>query len=236
MVKGPTPDDWHASRSETLRYFAFGRVVPLLLYGFLGKLVVGHLITSLRDTSYSDVFEVIAGPVRWAFYAAFCVIPIAIYLFRPLPRARSKAPGARVAALVGTTMLLFVGAVDSGPMLFSPPIWVRDLVAVVLAASAAFEVYALVYLRFNFSIIPEVRRIVVGGPYRMVRHPLYASEIVVAVALVLSQPYQVPALALVPFIALQLTRMDFEEALLASVLPDYPAYAAQTARLIPFVW
>jgi protein-S-isoprenylcysteine O-methyltransferase Ste14 len=36
-------------------------------------------------------------------------------------------------------------------------------------------IYALMHLRSSLSIIPEVRRLVIGGPYRLVRHPLYAA-------------------------------------------------------------
>ena len=80
------------------------------------------------------------------------------------------------------------------------------------------------------------RRLVTGGPYRLVRHPLYAAEIVAAVAFAMVNPGALVVVILAPFIATQLLRSRFEERLLTEAYPEYTEYARHTRRLIPFVW
>src|SRR5438445_10820602 len=61
------------------------------------------------------------------------------------------------------------------------------LVADVLAtAGLAYSVWGLAYLRRSFSILPEARRLVTGGPYSTSRHPVYLGEIATAIAITLA--------------------------------------------------
>jgi protein-S-isoprenylcysteine O-methyltransferase Ste14 len=134
-------------------------------------------------------------------------------------------------------MQLFIGAfVPQYRLLFEPSdalIFVASLLSI---AAFAFACLGLGYLRRNLSIIPEARTVVTGGPYRIVRHPLYLAEIGAAVSLVLATPYVTPVIALVVFIVLQGVRARFEERLLLETLPEYTAYQRRTHALIPFVW
>jgi protein-S-isoprenylcysteine O-methyltransferase Ste14 len=142
---------------------------------------------------------------------------------------------ARAAGLVGTTMLLVVGAFPN-PVVFVPPAFIRDLSAPLAFSAFVLAVYGLLYLRRSLSIIPEARRLVTGGPYRLIRHPLYAAEILAACALILARPGLWATITIVPFIAVQMLRAHFEEGLLSRTFPEYAPYAAQTRRLIPLVW
>ena len=84
--------------------------------------------------------------------------------------------------------------------------------------------------------MPQARSAITHGPYRFVRHPLYAAEILAAASLVLARPGLWATLTLAPFIVVQMLRARFEEGLLTRSFPEYTWYAAHTARLIPFVW
>jgi protein-S-isoprenylcysteine O-methyltransferase Ste14 len=97
-------------------------------------------------------------------------------------------------------------------------------------------IYALMHLRSSLSIIPEVRRLVIGGPYRLVRHPLYAAEILAAFAFVLVNPTVSTVLVLAAFVAVQLLRARYEERLLTVAYPLYIEYARRTRRVVPFIW
>ncbi len=207
-----------------------------MLFALLGWRVFLNLLSQVRALPvHAGLGDVLAGPLTTGVYLLFCVIPVGIYLVRPRPRARDGRAIARAAGLVGTTMLLVVGAFPN-PVLLTPPAFIRDLAAPLALGAFALGVYGLLYLRRSLSIIPEARRLVTGGPYRLIRHPLYAAEILAAFALVLARPGLWATLTLVPFIAVQMLRARFEEGLLARIFPEYRPYAARTRRLIPLVW
>src|SRR6202051_4652841 len=223
-------------RVEEIRFLVFGRSLPAMLLALLGWRVVLNLPSQVRMLPvHAGVGDVLAGPLTTGVYLLFCVIPVGIYLVRPRPRARDGRAIARAAGLVGTTMLLVVGAFPN-PVLLPPPVVVRAISATLALGAFALGVYGLLYLRRSLSIIPEARRLVTGGPYRLIRHPLYAAEIIAAFALVLARPGLWATLTLAPFIAVQMLRARFEEGLLSRVFPEYRRYAARTRRLIPLVW
>ncbi|MFZ0918947.1 MAG: methyltransferase [Candidatus Dormiibacterota bacterium] len=223
-------------RVEELRFLIFGRSLPAVLFALLGWRVFLNLVAQVRALPvHAGAGDVLAGPLTTGVYLLFCVIPVGIYLVRPRPRARDGRAIARAAGLVGTTMLLVVGAFPN-PELLTPPAFIRDLAAPLALGAFALGVCGLLFLRRSLSIIPEARRLVTSGPYRLIRHPLYAAEILAALALVLARPGLWATLTLVPFVAVQMLRARFEEGLLARIFPEYRPYALRTRRLIPLVW
>jgi protein-S-isoprenylcysteine O-methyltransferase Ste14 len=95
------------------------------------------------------------------------------------------------------------------------------------------ELFILAWLGRSFSLLPEARALVMRGPYRTIRHPLYLSGLVIALGAMLQfkQPW---ALFLVLFtFALQIARMRYEEQVLGRAFPDYADYKARSWRLVP---
>lgn len=82
----------------------------------------------------------------------------------------------------------------------------------------------------------EPAAVVARGPYRVIRHPMYLAEIVLAVGVPLTFGASATLVLSVLFVALVIHRIGIEERSLAERLDDYPAYAARTARLIPHVY
>lgn len=108
--------------------------------------------------------------------------------------------------------------------------------AILSIVGTAGSIYTLSYLGRSFSIFPQSRQLVMGGPYSVIRHPLYLFEQIAAfgVALLYSQPW---ALIIVTvFFALQFPRMRFEEQILKTTFPEYHSYMQQTWRLLPGVY
>lgn len=221
---------------DVLRFLIFGRAVPAVFFGVLGWRVLLNFLSQVRSLPTPvRPLDVMGGPLPVGLYFLFCAIPVAIYLGRPRPRARDGRIVARAAGLTGTVMLLVVGAFPA-PVLYHAPLWLRSAGTPVTIAGFIVALWGLVYLRRSLSIIPEARRLVTEGPYRVIRHPLYAAEILVASAILLSEPALWAVLAFIPFIGVQLLRASFEERLLTRTFPGYAAYAARTWRIIPFVW
>ena len=102
-----------------------------------------------------------------------------------------------------------------------------------MAVGEAFAVYSMTYLGRSFSIFTEVRRLVTTGPYRLVRHPLYAGELVAiwGYSLVYATRWSLGAAVLIT--GLQAWRARVEERKLAEHLPEYAEYRDRTGFLWP---
>lgn len=226
-----------STSTDNIRLLLFGRLVPATFFALLGYIQFQRLLSEVRALPNPvNAVAVMSGPLPAALYLLFCAIPVFIYVGRPAPRARDGRWLPRAAGLAGTVMLLVVGALPQGARLYSPPSWLGGLSTAVSVVAFALAVYGLLYLRRSLSIIPEVRRLVTGGPYRVVRHPLYAAEILAACAFVMVNPGALAVVVLAPFVTTQLVRSRFEERLLTAAYPQYRDYARHTRRLIPFIW
>lgn len=73
----------------------------------------------------------------------------------------------------------------------------------------------------------------VDGPYRFVRHPIYAGLLLVALGLTVAAGSVVAVLAFVALLTLLTLKARFEERLLAERFSDYPEYARRTPRFVP---
>ncbi|HYM31216.1 MAG TPA: isoprenylcysteine carboxylmethyltransferase family protein [Candidatus Cybelea sp.] len=121
------------------------------------------------------------------------------------------------------------------------PAWLGGMGAILIALGLG-----IVWLTFrvNSFAAPVVKiqkergqSIVTVGPYRIVRHPMYAGAAVylIGMPLLLGSWY---GLAIVPLLLAGLsTRIGIEERALCGEFPEYADYAARVRfRLIPYVW
>ena len=157
---------------------------------------------------------------------------IAVLFVVRLPRLGGRRrPLTIVVALFGALALLVTGVLPGD----QPHPALDGLAGVLLAAGLAYSIWALAHLNRSFSILPESRRLVCDGPYALSRHPLYLGEGVASVGVLL--PVAGPAaLALwALFIAAQLLRIRWEEAVLRDRFPAYEVYARRVPRYLPFV-
>lgn len=88
----------------------------------------------------------------------------------------------------------------------------------------------------RFNARPEVHaraRLVVAGPYRVIRHPMYVAVLALALAWLLGR-FTWPGLACwIALLAVALAKMPIEERALAARFPEYEEYRRRTARLLP---
>jgi len=115
-----------------------------------------------------------------------------------------------------------------------------DLVGAAAAVAGA-AVVALAFRRLGRSLTPFPRPVEAGalvetGPYRYVRHPVYAGLLLLCAGVALAYS----PLAFVPTAALAIVwglKARLEERLLSSRYPAYGEYMGRTRfRLVPFVY
>lgn len=93
----------------------------------------------------------------------------------------------------------------------------------------------------NWSITLEIReqhRLVSGGPYRLIRHPMYTSFLLMALgqAFLLSN-WVVALVGLIGFAVLFFPRVGKEERMMVETFgPQYRAYMERTKRIIPYIY
>jgi protein-S-isoprenylcysteine O-methyltransferase Ste14 len=89
---------------------------------------------------------------------------------------------------------------------------------------------------FHADARPTAGGLVTTGPYRYIRHPIYAA---IGLFLWAGIFAHVSSLAIVLGIVATigiLVRLHCEETLVTELYPEYRAYAARTKRLVPGLW
>ncbi|HEV2364260.1 MAG TPA: DUF1295 domain-containing protein [Caulobacteraceae bacterium] len=141
----------------------------------------------------------------------------------------SKRPLDWVLALGGTLPSLFL---RPGGQALVPP----GPAGVLMIAGILLQVSAKASLRRSFGMAPANRGVKRGGPYRLVRHPIYLGYALTWFGFLLIN-FQLFDLSLVVFACgMQVARVGAEERLLRRD-PAYAAYARQVRfRLVPWAW
>ena len=89
---------------------------------------------------------------------------------------------------------------------------------------------------FHAGANPTEGGLVTHGPYRWMRHPIYAAILVFVWSGALSHASMPAIVAAAIATAATAVRIGGEERLVAERYPEYVDYAARTKRLIPFVF
>lgn len=155
---------------------------------------------------------------------------ISLILFVVRRRAIAKAPG------LYARLVAFAGAFIMVVPLISPPLQHKGLLlagTLVTFAGDTLSLMALYSLGRSFSIMAEARQLKTNGAYRFCRHPLYFSEGVAVVGVVIQRLSLATMMIFVLYLILQYGRIREEEKVLRSSFPDYENYKASTPMVIP---
>ena len=226
-------------RPSYVLYVIFGRLLPFLVFCFFVaiqlKLFQGELggVFSTEPT-LGRVGFLLNRVMSLGFASGVALI----YVTRRPPKHSLHDPISVIVSMYASFVLLALRPVaawfgiatlgDQNPLLLN----ISNLLVVL---GVALSLYALFYLKLNFSILPEARAAVTSGPYRLVRHPVYLGEIVSGLGLVIALPSVLTAVTWVTFVAAQLVRTRLEERVLSTFVHGYSDYAKRTKRLIPFL-
>ncbi len=134
--------------------------------------------------------------------------------------------------------LLSVLAIMAGPRLLRGDIPAASVLLAVL--SVGLGVWTLAYNRLgNFNIHPVPKaggRLVTGGPYRLIRHPMYSAVLLGAAALASCAS---PWLGWSTWFALVLVlwlKSSLEESWLCDHHSQYQAYCLSSRRFVPWLF
>ena len=157
---------------------------------------------------------------------------------------RERAPYSILASL--GTIWVFLGAKGiphpraMDGLYIAGPAWLDAAGAVMTIAGAIFAIWARATLGRNWSariLIKKDHSLIDDGPYRWVRHPIYAGILLMmtGTVAVLGTTCSLPGLLLV--FAAAVIKAGREEVLLKRHFPgDYQIYSRKVKRLLPLIW
>jgi protein-S-isoprenylcysteine O-methyltransferase Ste14 len=155
---------------------------------------------------------------------------VVFVLMRRPAQEMSLRPADWLLAIVATTAPLCVVPVAEGRLIL-------PLVGgIVGALGIVLQVSAKVTLGRSFGCVPALRGLQVSGPYRIVRHPIYAGYLLTHVAFLSMNPSWWNVAVYACCYAAQLPRLGAEERLLRADARYVEYRNAVRYRLIPGVW
>jgi protein-S-isoprenylcysteine O-methyltransferase Ste14 len=155
-----------------------------------------------------------------------------------IPSLGPRGEGWVALQLIGLALVFGLGLIGSPWPLAGRP-WLTVLAVPLIGVSALLFISGVRHLDGSLTALPMPRegaQLREGGPYGLVRHPLYGALILVAVAFpLLTSPWALPPAAALSLILL--AKSSREEHWLAERYPAYAAYRARVRRrFFPFLW
>ena len=110
---------------------------------------------------------------------------------------------------------------------------------VIMVVAVSIILWTIASLGFYAHPLPEVRegqKLVVSGPFRFVRHPIYSAGLLLTLAWAVNKPSAIVFAAWVALLILLIYKINIEEKSLQKKFPDYEAYQKRTKKLIPGIY
>jgi protein-S-isoprenylcysteine O-methyltransferase Ste14 len=207
----------------------FGRLVPAIFFSVFivdkALLVQGSVVDLGAHRQASDYLAALNQVLGLVYFTMLVVL----YVVRLPKRAGDARPLIILISFFGSFSVILAS--------FLPGVAVRPHLQVLSTAMVlvglAYTVWSLGYLRRSFSIMPEARRLVTGGPYGLSRHPLYLGEGLAAIGLLIPTVAWSGAMVLAAFLVAQYARIRAEERVLEGEFPEYAGYRRRVPRYLP---
>jgi len=193
--------------------------------GFLGH--IGIAVVTVVRTPALSLF--ILPPI------IHMVLAGGSFLVRDTPRKKEQSPAGRIVSYAGGFgMFAFIqfATVFKPEWLVVTDVAALGAIGILCGLMGLFvEIWAIWHLRFSFATEPAARRLVLSGPYRFARHPIYSGACVANLGLLLTRPTPALAIALAGWAICIGFRMRYEEAILTSAFAEYADYKRRVGAL-----
>lgn len=195
---------------------AINLLVGLVMASLWGLFAYRHLV-AFRVTG------------EWTYLVA-CLsetLSAGFFLLRSAPVTVSKDPLDWLFAIGGTFT----------PLLFVPSAWgILPAAKILVVIGTVMQIFGLISLNRSYALVAAKREIKTGGMYHFIRHPLYASYLIIFTGYVLANTTWMNFALYVMTMAFLFVRLQREEKHL-SLDPKYAEYMLLVRyRVIPFIF
>jgi protein-S-isoprenylcysteine O-methyltransferase Ste14 len=181
---------------------------------------------------------------------ATCLITLYLVRHDPALLERRIRAGARAEVRPAQRLIMRCMSVGFVALLVVPAVGHRiggsavPLGIVLLGDLAVATGYFFIYLVYRVNTftsatieVADGQRVISSGPYAIVRHPMYASALLILAGTPLALGSYWGLVVLGPMLPLLLWRIFDEETLLSQQLPEYRDYQRRVRhRLLPLIW
>lgn len=208
-----------------------GRICICLFFipAMVRRIIDIHQTFDGPDFSAVDIISLASDFASFLFFGM--IIVVTTTRLPPIRSADSAEPF--VTAMAGTFIL---GLISYLPPAMEITLSVRLTAMAFMIVGFLASIYVLLWLGRAFSIMPEARTLVTTGPYAIVRHPLYLTEELFVIGIIILQPSIWSVLLGIFHWGLQLRRMANEERILSAAFANYAEFARGVPRVIPSIF
>lgn len=204
-----------------------GKLAMLVIFGQLASWKVIALAGILQDRDSLPHWPLLFASQLCALVFLGLILWLTATRLPPRDHAQGLMP--QVIAVAGTFIMAVLVMLPSATIGETR----RTVAAGLVILGTTLSVWCLWHLGRSFSIMASSRELRTSGSYGIVRHPLYAAELVATFGAALAHgSAQALGLAFV-WLLLQIRRAQYEESVLRETFPEYADYARRVPMLIP---
>lgn len=138
--------------------------------------------------------------------------------------------------LVAIQLMLLFLLVATGPLLPDSVGWL-----IIELGGISLGLWSFWYMskRGTFRIKPQADEktiLLTEGPYRYIRHPMYAGILLITLALSFGSSTLPRTIVSIILTSVLLLKIEIEEVILTQYFPQYTAYMKNTKKIFPFIY